>query len=139
MTAKNRKPSTTSGGENNGMLENSMNGYGEFVALSKENSEAMFEATTRASSGIETISSELMSYSRRALTENLAATRALFEVKSPEEFIQLQTAWLKSASESYVAHLTKLGGLASSTTTETLKPIQSCATAFAKSAQARAA
>ena len=136
MTAKNRKPSSTSQAEINGTLEKAMNGYGELVALSKENSEALFEATTLASNGIGTITSELMSYSRQALTESLAATRALFEVKSPEEFLHLQTTWLKSASESYVAHLTKLGGLASSTTTEAFKPIQSFATSFAKSARA---
>ena len=139
MTAKNRKRSSTSPAEINGTLEKAMNGYGEFLALTKDNSEALFDATTLASNGIETITSELMSYSRQALTETLAATRALFEVKSPEEFLHLQTTWLKSASESYVAHLTKLGGLASSTTMEALKPIQSCATAFAKTAQARAA
>jgi len=135
LTAKNRKSNSTGQAEINGTLAKAMNGYGELVALSKENSEALFEATTLASSGIETITSELMSYSRLAFAKNLAATKALFEVKSPEEFLQLQTAWLKSASENYVAHLTKLSGLASSTTTEAFKPIQSFATSFAKAAR----
>ena len=140
MTAKNiERTNSSNETESTRAVENAMSGYDEIVVLSKENTEALFEAATAASNGLETITTEVISYSRQSLAETLAATRALLSAKSAEEFLQLQTAWAKTACEMYVAQMTKLSSLASSTTREALKPIQSYTTAFAKSAQARVA
>ena len=140
MTAKNiERTNSSSETESTRAVENAMSGYDEIVVLSKENTEALFEAATAASNGLETITTEVISYSRQSLAETLAATRALLAAKSAEQFLQLQTTWAKTACEMYVAQMTKLSSLASSTTREALKPIQSYATAFAKSAQARVA
>jgi hypothetical protein len=107
--------------------------YADVVALSKDNAEALFEAATATTSGLETIAGEVLAYSRQALQANITTARALFAAKSVEEFFQLQTAWAKNLSEGYVDQLTKIGSLVSNTAQDALGPLQSRAASFVKS------
>jgi hypothetical protein len=107
--------------------------YADIAAVSKDNAEALFEAATATSSGLEAIAGEVFAYSRQSLQANIIAARALFASKSVEEFFQLQTAWAKTLSEGYVDQLTKIGSLVSNTAQDALGPLQSRAASFVKS------
>ncbi len=105
-------------------LEKAIAGYDSFVGYSKETAEAYAKSAAIAGKGIETINSELYSYSKGAVEDSIAAGKALLASKSVHEAIELQTGFAKTAFETYVEELTKFGELMTATAKNSLAPLQ---------------
>jgi len=86
-------------------------GYDDFAASSKDNVEAMVEASNATQKGIEAINTEALTYSRQALEDGVAATKAAFGAKNVQELIELNTTFTKSALDAYIGTATKIGEL----------------------------
>ncbi len=105
-------------------FEKAVKNYDTVLSYGKDTAEAYMKSATLAGKGIETINSELYSYSKDAIEESIAAGKAMLGSKSIHEAFELQTDYAKSAFESYVSELTKFSELFTSTTKTTFAPLQ---------------
>jgi phasin family protein len=105
-------------------LEKAIATYDNVSGYGKETADAYMKSATIAGKGIESINSELYSYSKGAVEESIAAGKALLGSKSIHEAFELQTDFAKSAFESYVGELTKFGELFTATAKDCFAPLQ---------------
>ena len=105
-------------------FEKAVKNYDTVLSYGKDTAEAYMKSATLAGKGIESINSELYSYSKDAIEESIAAGKAILGSKSVHEAFELQTDFAKSAFESYVSQLTKFSELFTSTTKDTFAPLQ---------------
>jgi len=105
-------------------LEKALKGYDAFVGYGKETADAVTKSATVAGKGIESINSEIYSYSKQSIEEAVVATKAVLGSKSVHEAFEFQTDFAKSAFEAYVGELSKIGELATATTKDTFAPFK---------------
>jgi len=105
-------------------FEKAVKSYDTVLGYGKDTVEAYMKSATIAGKGIETINSEIYSYSKDAIEESIAAGKAILGSKSLHEAFELQTDYAKSAFEAYVGELTKFSDLFTSTTKDTFAPLQ---------------
>jgi phasin family protein len=105
-------------------LEKALKGYDAVLGYSKENAEAAMKSATVAGKGVESISTELYSYSKQSIEDSVAASKAVMGSKSVHEAFEFQTDFAKSAFEAYVAEMSKISELATSVTKETFAPFK---------------
>jgi phasin family protein len=121
-------------------LEKAVKSYDTVMGYGKDTVEAYMKSATLAGKGIETLNSEIYSYSKDAIEESIAAGKAILGSKSVHEAFELQTDFAKSAFESYISELTKFSELFTSTTKDTFAPLQGRVQAWVEVVQsARAA
>jgi len=107
--------------------------------FSKGNAEAYVEAATIAGEGFRTIGSEITLYSKKAIEESVAATKAIMGSKSIPEAIELQTSFAKTAFGAYVGQLKILNGLVVGTAKDAFAPVQGRFEALSEIAQSATA
>jgi phasin family protein len=105
-------------------FEKAVKSYDTVLGYGKDTVEAYMKSATLAGKGIETLNSEIYSYSKDAIEESIAAGKAILGSKSVHEAFELQTDFAKSAFESYISELTKFSELFTSTTKDTFAPLQ---------------
>jgi phasin family protein len=105
-------------------LEKALKGYDAIIGYNKDTAEAVMKSATTAGKGIESINSEIYSYSKQSIEDGVAATKAVLGSKSVHEAFEFQTDYAKSAFEAYVAELSKISELATSATKETYAPFK---------------
>ncbi len=108
-------------------LEKALKGYDAVVGYNKDTAEAVMKSATTAGKSIESINSEIYSYSKQSIEDGVAATKAVLGSKSVHEAFEFQTDYAKSAFEAYVAELSKISELA---TAATRKPTRRSRAAF---------
>jgi phasin family protein len=105
-------------------LEKTLKGYDAFLGYGKETAEAVMKSATVAGKGVESINSELYSFSKQSIEDSVAATKAVMGSKSVHEAFEFQTDFAKSAFEAYVAELSKISELTSAATKEVFAPFK---------------
>jgi phasin family protein len=105
-------------------LEKALKGYDAFVGYGKDTAEAVTKSATVAGKGIESINSEIYSYSKQSIEDAVTATKAVLGSKSVHEAFEFQTDFAKTAFESYVSELTKISELATSATKDSFEPFK---------------
>ena len=105
-------------------FEKAVKNYDTVLSYGKDTVEAYMKSATVAGKGIETLNSEIYSYSKDAIEESIAAGKAILGSKSIHEAFELQTDFAKTAFESYVSELTKFSQLFTSATKDTFAPLQ---------------
>jgi phasin family protein len=105
-------------------FEKAVAGYDSVVAFGKDTVEAYVKSATVAGKGAETINSEIASYTKGAIEDSIAASKAILGSKSVHEAFELQTGFAKSAFESYVSELTKFNDLFTATAKNSFAPLQ---------------
>jgi phasin family protein len=81
------------------------------------------------SKSAQAFAAEIVDYSRKSIEGSAAHWEKLMGAKSPEKAMQLQSEYLKSSYEDFVAEMTKLGELYVDLAKESYKPFE---TAVAK-------
>ena len=94
-----------------------VNGY------SKKNLEAMIASVTAATKGAETLGAQAMAYSKSSIEGQVAAAKSLAGAKSIQEVVELQTAYAKSALETYMAEVGKMSETVAASVKDSLKPL----------------
>ncbi|WP_010184994.1 phasin family protein [Sphingomonas sp. PAMC 26605] len=79
----------------------------EMNDFSKGNIEALVESSKIAAKGIETLGQDAAEYGRKQLESATAAMKTLSSVKSPTEFLKLQSDYMRSAFDAMVAETSK--------------------------------
>jgi phasin family protein len=121
-------------------FEKAVKSYDTVLSYGKDTVEAYMKSATVAGKGIETINSEIYSFSKDAIEESIAASKAILGSKSVHEAFELQTDYAKSAFDSYVSELTKVSELVNSAAKDSFAPLQGRVQAWVEVVQsARAA
>lgn len=110
-------------------FERTMTAMSEVGAFGKENVEAFVASATVAAKGFEAISARAANYSKTAMENHMAATKAIMTSKSVQEVAEKQAAYAKSAFEAYVAEMTKMTELMTGMSKEVIAPINERVTA----------
>jgi len=105
-------------------LEKSLKSYDAILGYGKETAEAAMKSATVAGKGIETINSEIYSYSKQSIEDSVAATKAVMGSKSVHEAFEFQSDFAKSAFESYVAQLSKISELSTAVAKDSFAPFK---------------
>ncbi len=113
-----------------------MTGLNEINAASKQNLEAFVASATAATKGAETLGSQAIAFSKKALEDNVAAAKSLTSARSVQEAVELQTSWAKSALETYLSELNKASETVAASVKESLTPLNARVTAAVEKFQA---
>ncbi len=105
-------------------FDKAVKNYDQFLGYGKDTVEAYMKAANAAGKGVETLHNELYSYSKQSVEDSISATKALLGSKSVHEAFELQSDFAKSAFDTYVSQVTKLGEIMSATAKGTLEPLQ---------------
>jgi len=111
-------------------IEKSLSALGEVNADSKKNLEAVVASVTAATKGAEALGAQAMAYSKKAMDDQVAAAKSLSSAKSVQDVVELQTAFAKSALETYVAEMNKASETVAASVKECFQPINERVTAF---------
>jgi phasin family protein len=91
--------------------------------LGKDNMDAAMKSFDVMSKGFQAIAAEVMNYSKRSLEDHTAAMQNIMGAKSPEKAFEIQSEYLRTASEGFMAEATKIGELYAALAKELYKPI----------------
>ena len=105
-------------------LEKTLQAYDAYLGYSKDTAEAVMKSATVAGKGVETINSEIYSFSKQSIEEAVAATKAVMGSKSVHEAFEFQTDFAKSAFEAYVAELSKISELSTTVAKDSFAPFK---------------
>jgi phasin family protein len=117
-------------------MEKALKGYDAFVGYGKETADAVTKSATVAGKGIESINSEIYSYSKQSVEDAVAASKAVMGSKSVHEAFEFQTDFAKSAFEAYVAEISKISEMATATTKDFYAPFKGRVQAWLDTVQA---
>jgi len=120
------------------MSTQTFKGYEDFAAFGKANLEAFVQANKLFTSGIETLSKEVVSLAQSSLESSTAATKAMFAAKTIKDVVELQTDFAKTSFEKLVANSTKIGEMTVKLATDSAAPIGARVTAASEKALKKA-
>ncbi len=110
-------------------FDRGMAAMSEVSAFGKENVEAWVASAAAAQKGAEAISARAVSFTKAAMENHMAATKALMTSKSVQEFVEKQTEYAQSAFQAYVAELNSFSDLFAGVTKDAIKPLNDRMTA----------
>ena len=106
---------------------------------SKENMDTILKSYASMTKAFQAIATEAADYSKKAFEDSVAHIEKISSVKSVEAAVELQTSYVKSAYEGYIAEATKLGEMYADLAKDAYKPYEAPvakATAAVKTAAA---
>lgn len=90
----------------------------------KEAMDTVLKSYSSLAKGMQAIATEAADYSKKSFEEGVAHFEKLSSTKSIEAAFELQTAFAKSAYESYIAEATKIGQMYSDLAKDAYKPYE---------------
>jgi phasin family protein len=117
-------------------VEKTLSALNEANSHSKKNLEAAVASVTAATKGAEALGAQAMAYSKAAFDNQVSAARSLAGAKSLQEVIELQTAFAKTALETYMAEVGKMSETMSASVKESVAPLNERVTAMVERLQA---
>ena len=102
------------------MLKN----FEDFQKLGKDNVNVAMQQFGTVSKGWQAITAEFADYSKKSFENGSAALEKLIGAKSLDKAIEVQSEYVKTAYEGFVAQSTKLGELYTDLAKETYKPLE---------------
>ncbi len=117
-------------------VEKSLAQLNEMNTHSKKNLEAVIASVTASTKGAEALGAQAMAYSKKAVEDHVAAAKSLSGAKSVQEVIELQTTYAKSALDAYIAEVSKMSDIVTSSVKDAVKPLNERVTAAVERLQA---
>jgi phasin family protein len=117
-------------------VEKSLASLNDLNTHAKHNVEALVASATATAKGAEALSAQAMAYGKTAVDKHVETAKALSSARSVQEVIELQTAYAKSAMETYIAEVNRASETFSSTMKNAFRPINERATAMVEMMQA---
>jgi phasin family protein len=102
-----------------------MKNMDDMQKLGKDNMDATMRSFGAVSKGVQAIAVEVADYSKKSFEESSAAMEKMMGAKSIDKAIEVQSDYVKSAYEAFVAQAAKLGELYADLAKETYKPFES--------------
>jgi phasin family protein len=101
--------------------------FDDLQKLSKDNMDVTLKQLGVFSKGFQAIAVEMADYSKKSFEESTVLAEKLLGSKSLEKAIELQSAYVKSAYEGFVAQATKISELYADLAKEAYKPLEGLA------------
>jgi hypothetical protein len=101
-----------------------LNNFEDIQKLGKENVDVAMKQFGTVSKGFQTIATEFADYSKKSFEQGSAALEKLLGAKSVEKAIEIQSDYVKTAYEGFVAQATKFGELYTDLAKESYKPLE---------------
>jgi hypothetical protein len=102
-----------------------MKNLDDMQKLGKDNMDATLGSLGAVSKSVQAIASEVADYSKKSFEASTAAVEKLLGAKTVEKAIEVQSDYVKSTYEGFVAEATKLGALYADLAKESYKPFES--------------
>jgi len=102
------------------MLKN----FEDFQKLGKDNLDTCMKQFGTVSKGWQAIATEVADYSKKSFEHGSATLESLLGAKTLEKAIEIQSDYVKSAYEGFVAQSSKIGELYTDLAKETYKPFE---------------
>ena len=102
------------------MLKN----FEDFQKLGKDNMDTCMKQFGTVSKGWQAIATEVADYSKKSFEHGTTTLESLLGAKSLEKAIEIQSDYVKTAYEGFVAQSSKLGELYTDLAKETYKPLE---------------
>jgi phasin family protein len=118
------------------VADKSAAGISELNAQGKQNLEALVASAAAAQKGVETLSAQSVAFTKKSWEDGVAAAQSLSQARSIQELLELQTTWAKSATEAYLAEVTKATDVLTASVKDSFKPINERVTASVEKFQA---
>lgn len=118
------------------VADKSAAGLTELNAQGKQNLEAMVAAAAAAQKGVETLSAQSVAFTKKSWEDGVAAAQSMSQARSIQELLELQTTWAKSATEAYLAEVTKATDVLTASVKNSFQPINERVTASVEKFQA---
>lgn len=104
-------------------FEKAVKGYDNVATFNKATIDAVMQSASAASKGIEAINAETLAFSKQSIEDAVSATKAALTSRSIQELVEINSDFAKSAFDSYVGQVTKLGDLFVSLAKGTVEPL----------------
>lgn len=104
----------------------------DFQRFGKEGMDVAMSSFGAWSKGAQAIAAEIADYSKKSVEDSAAAWEKLLGAKTPDKALEVQSAYLKSSYEDFVAEATKIGELYVDLAKEAYKPFEG---AFARASK----
>ncbi|MFC7398778.1 phasin family protein [Chelatococcus sp. GCM10030263] len=98
--------------------------FDNFQKLGKEQVEATLKTFGSVSKGAQNIAVELADYSKKSFEESTATIEKLVGAKTLDKAVEIQTDYMKTAYEGFIAQSTKLSELYADLAKEMFKPYE---------------
>jgi hypothetical protein len=108
-----------------GEIEAMVKNLDELQQFGKDNMDATLKSLGSVSKSWQAISVEVADYSKRVFEQGTATTEKLIGAKSLDKAFEIQSDYVKTSYEGFVAEATKLGELYSDLARELYKPFES--------------
>ena len=102
------------------MLKN----FEEFQKLGKDNVDVAVKQLGVVSKSFQAIATEVADYSKKSFEDGTAALEKLIGAKSLDKAVEIQSDYVKTAYEDFVAEATKLAALYTDIAKESCKPFE---------------
>jgi hypothetical protein len=97
----------------------------EMQQFGKDNMDATMKSFGMFSKSMQAIATEVADYSKKVFEQGTAATEKLIGAKSLDKAVEVQSDFVKTSYEGFVAEATKLGELYTALAKEAYKPFES--------------
>jgi phasin family protein len=118
------------------VADKSAAGISELNAQGKQNLEALVASAAAAQKGVETLSAQSVAFTKKSWEDGVAAAQSISQARSIQELLELQTTWAKSATEAYLAEVTRATDVLTASVKDSFKPINERVTASVEKFQA---
>ena len=98
--------------------------FDDFQKLGKENMDVALKQFGTVSKGWQAIATEVADYSKKSFEHGSATLESLLGAKSLEKAIEIQSDYVKTSYEGFVAQSSKIGELYTDLAKETYKPFE---------------
>ena len=117
-------------------MDKSMASMSELSVQAKKNLDAVVESATVAQKGAEALSAQSVAFTKKSWEDGVAAAQSMSQARSIQELLELQTTWAKSATEAYLAEVTKATDVLTASVKDSFKPINERVSASVETFQA---
>ena len=118
------------------VADKSAAGLAELNVQGKQNLEAMVASAAAAQKGVEALSAQSVAFTKKSWEDGVAAAKSMSQARSIQELLELQTTWAKSATEAYLAEVTRATDVVTASVKDTFQPINERVTASVEKFQA---
>ncbi|MGA2292696.1 phasin family protein [Bradyrhizobium sp.] len=102
----------------------------------KEHLESVVASATTVQNGVQAIAVAYGDYAKKSFEDTKSFVEKLSGVKSLDKALEVQTEYMKSAYEAFVAESQKIAGLYTDLAKQTFKPLESMVAKFTPAAAA---
>ena len=82
------------------------------------------------------MSAQSAAFTRKSWEDGVAAAKSMSQARSIQELLELQTSWAKSATEAYLAEVTRATDVVTASVKDSFQPINERVTASVEKFQA---